>query len=368
LTDRAAAVVEHDAADLFGLTAALCAVPSVSGNETAITDAVETRLRNRAPNLSIRRVANNVVARTEWGKPRRIVLGGHLDTVPVNGNAEPRVVGDVLHGLGSADMKGGLAVILALAELASSGRADHDLTFFWYEGEEVGDEHNGLRHLFDVAPELLAGDLAILLEPTGGWVEAGCQGTLHARATMHGSRAHSARPWMGRNAIHAMSDLLKRIADFEPETVMVDGLEYREALQVVRIEGGVANNVVPDECRLTVNRRFAPSRSVDDAVAEMRALLGDADEVEIIGVSPAAPPNLNNPLVAEFLGTLDLGVRPKLGWTDVARFAARGVAALNLGPGDPTFAHTAEEHVTRGDIDGCFNVLAHFTGLRRVRR
>jgi succinyl-diaminopimelate desuccinylase len=367
VSERTTAVIEHDPADLFGLTAALCAVPSVSGDESALAGAVETRLRSRAGALTIDRVVNNVVARTNLGRPRRIVLGGHLDTVPVNGNAEPRFEGDVLHGLGSADMKGGLAALLALAELASTRDAMHDLTFVWYEGEEVADEHNGLRHLFDVAPDLLAGDMAILLEPTGGWVEAGCQGTLNARATVRGQRAHTARPWMGKNAIHAMSDVLARVAGFESETVIVDGLEYREAVQVVRIEGGVANNVVPDECRLTVNRRFAPSRSIDDAVRETRALLAGADEVEILSASPSAPPNLDHPLVAEFVGTLDLAVRPKLGWTDVARFAARGVAALNYGPGDPTLAHTAAEQVTRGDVEGCFNVLAHFVGLRRVR-
>ena len=171
---------------------------------------------------------------------------------------------------------------------------------------------------------------------------------------------------MGKNpTIHAMNVILTRVATTQSETVVVDGLEYREALQAVRIDGGVANNVVPDECRLVVNRRFAPSRSVDDVVAEIRAVLG-ADEVEILNVSPAAPPNLTDPLVAEFVGTLDLAVRPKLGWTDVARFASRGVPALNFGPGDPTLAHTAGEHVTRGDVEGCFKVLAHFVGLRRV--
>jgi succinyl-diaminopimelate desuccinylase len=172
---------------------------------------------------------------------------------------------------------------------------------------------------------------------------------------------------MGKNAIHAMAELLTRVAACEPETVIVDGLEYREALQAVRIDGGVANNVVPDECRLVVNRRFAPSRSADAVVAEVRALLAGADEIEILNLSPAAPPNLTDPLVAEFVGTLDLAVRPKLGWTDVARFASRGVAALNFGPGDPTLAHTADERVTRGDVEGCFKVLAHFLGLRRVR-
>jgi succinyl-diaminopimelate desuccinylase len=214
LSDHAAAVVDHDIADLFGLTAALCAVPSVSGDESVLAGAVEDRVRNRAVALTVDRIANNVVARTNMGRPRRIVLGGHLDTVPVNGNAVPRFEGDVLHGLGSADMKGGLAVMLALAELASEREAAHDLTFVWYEGEEVADEHNGLRHLFEVAPELLAGDLAILLEPTSGWVEAGCQGTMHARATVRGQRAHTARPWMGSNAIHTMSELLDRVVAY----------------------------------------------------------------------------------------------------------------------------------------------------------
>ena len=163
----------------------------------------------------------------------------------------------------------------------------------------------------------------MLLEPTGGWVEAGCQGTLHVRATFQGARAHSARPWMGANAIHRASDVLARLAAHEADTVDVDGLPYRESLQVVRIEGGIANNVVPDACSIVVNRRFAPGlldRGGDRAQVE--ALLDGADEIEVINASPAAPPNLWDPLVAELIGTFDLGVRPKLGWTDVARFAA----------------------------------------------
>jgi succinyl-diaminopimelate desuccinylase len=368
VTDRASAVVEHDAADLFGLTRTLCAVPSVSGDEATLTDAIETRVRARASKLSIDRIANNVVVRTNARRARRIILAGHIDTVPVNGNAEPRVEGDVLHGLGAADMKGGLAVLLALTELAAHKDAPHDLTFVWYEGEEVADPHNGLRHLFEVAPDLLSGDLAFLLEPTGGWVEAGCQGTLHARVTVRGERAHTARPWMGRNAIHRAAELLQRVASAESEVVNVDGLEYREALQVVRVEGGVANNVVPDACSFVVNRRFAPSRTVADAEAELRVLLSGTDDIEVVSASPSAAPNLNHPLIAEFVGTLDIAVRPKLGWTDVARFASHGVPALNYGPGDPTLAHTADERVDRGDIEGCFNVLAHFLGLRVVRR
>jgi succinyl-diaminopimelate desuccinylase len=360
-----AAVLDTDARDLFALTEALCAVPSVSGTELAITDAVEQRLRARAPKLAIDRVANNVVARTTGGADHRIVLGGHLDTVPAAGNAAPRVDGDTLFGLGSADMKGGLAGLLALAERASARPGRFECTFVFYEGEEVADRYNGLRHLFADQPTLVAGDLAILLEPTAGWVEAGCQGTISVAATWHGQRAHSARPWMGENAIHRAAPTLGALAAFEAQQVSVDGLDYREALQVVRVEGGIANNVVPDRCTVVVNRRYAPSRPLPAAVDEVRALVSAADEVEVLNASAAAEPNLTAPLVAEFVGTLDLAVRPKLGWTDVARFAAAGIPALNFGPGDPELAHTADERVERADVEGCYRVLAYFLGLEQ---
>jgi succinyl-diaminopimelate desuccinylase len=349
--------------DLLALTEALCAIPSVSGDEATLADDIETRLRADAPGLDVERVGHNVVARTQHGAAKRIVLGGHLDTVPPNDNREPRRAGDTLHGLGTADMKGGLAVMLMVAALASGGTPKHDITIVFYEGEEIADEHNGLRKLFADRPELVAGDLAILLEPTGGWVEAGCQGTIHVRASFDGRRAHSARPWMGTNAIHRAASLLQKLASFEAATVDVDGLAFREALQVVRIEGGVANNVVPDRCSLVVNRRYAPNRSLDAAVSEVVALCEGADEIEILNASAAAPPNLWDPLVAELTGVYNLPVRPKLGWTDVARFAAHGIAACNLGPGDPELAHTAAERVERADLDGCAAVLSSFLGL-----
>ena len=361
--EAARRLVEQDAGDLIALTAALVAVPSVSGSERAIADAVEARLRQRAPGLAVERFGENVVARTQHGAGRRVVLAGHLDTVPANGNEKPRVEDGVLWGLGTADMKGGVAVMLRLAEDAARKRARHDLTFVFYEGEEVADERNGLRHLFADRRDLVEGDLAVLLEPTGGWAEAGCQGTVTLRATFRGKRAHTARPWTGVNAIHGAAPVLQRLAAYEPRTVQVDGLEFRESLQVVRVEGGVASNVVPDACAVTVNRRFAPSMNVDEAVAETRALIEGADEIEVLNASPAAHPGLANPLVAEMIGTLDLGVRPKLGWTDVARFTAHGIPALNLGPGDPQVAHTAEEHVERVAVEGCHGLLAHFLGL-----
>ncbi|HWS44897.1 MAG TPA: succinyl-diaminopimelate desuccinylase [Acidimicrobiia bacterium] len=351
--------------DLLALTEELCAIPSVSGDEGALADDVEQRVRGAAPAVLVDRIGANVVARTDLHRERRIVLGGHLDTVPPNGNAQPRRDGDVVHGLGTADMKGGLAVLLALARDLAQRAPRSDVTLVFYEGEEIADVHNGLRRLFAERPELVAGDLAILLEPTGGWVEAGCQGTIHMRATFHGVRAHSARPWMGTNAIHRAAPLLERCAAFTPARVDVDGLEYREALQVVRVEGGVANNVVPDRCDVVVNRRYAPARPLDAAIEELRVLCGDADEIEVLNASAAAPPNLTHPLIAELLGVYNLPVRPKLGWTDVARFAAHGIPACNLGPGDPTLAHTADERVDRADLEGCYRVLRSFCGFDR---
>ncbi len=351
--------------DLLSLTEELCAIPSVSGSEAALADMVEARLRTCGGALHVVRIGANVVARTELGHAQRVVLVGHLDTVPANGNQVPRRAGDVLHGLGTADMKGGIAVLLALADDLAQEKARFDTTLVFYEGEEVAEEHNGLRRLFAESPDLVRGDLAIVLEPTGGWVEAGCQGTIHVRATFDGVRSHSARPWMGTNAIHRAATLVQRCAQFEAETVDVDSLLYREALQAVRIEGGTANNVVPDRCAIVINRRYAPSRSLEHAVGEMVAFCNEAgaDHVEVLNASPAAPPNLMNPLIAEMIGVYDLAVRPKLGWTDVARFAAQGIPACNFGPGDPELAHTADERVDRATLDACLNLLQRFLGL-----
>jgi succinyl-diaminopimelate desuccinylase len=363
-----APVLAADAADLLGLTTALVAVRSESHHEAELADLVEARLRERAPSLTVSRVGANVIARTDLGRERRVVLGGHLDTVPANaGNEVPRVEGDVLHGLGSADMKSGLAVLLRLAEAlhADPSRARHDITLAFYECEEVRDEFNGLGKVFAAEPELLAADFAVLLEPTDGWVEAGCQGVLVARAGFDGERAHAARPWMGRNAIHRASEVLARLAAHDADTVDVDGLQFRESFQVVGIEGGIPDkhNVVPDRCTITVNRRFAPRYSPHDAETQVRALLDGADDIEILQAQPAAAPNLNNPLVADFVEGLSLPVRPKLGWTDVARFASRGVPAVNFGPGDPAIAHTQGEFVTRESVENAYAVLAGFVGV-----
>ena len=347
--------------DLLALTEQLCAVPSVSGNEAAIADLVEARLREHAPKLEITRIGANVVARTDSGAPQRVVLGGHLDTVPPNGNATPRLDGDTLHGLGAADMKSGLAVMLELAAAVEGDARERDVTFVFYDGEEVADEHNGLRRLFAERADLVTCDMAVLLEPTGGWIEAGCQGTIHVRATFRGTRSHSARPWMGVNAVHRAAPLLGRIAAYEAPTVTVDGLAYRESLQVVRVEAGIANNVVPDRCDVIVNRRYAPACTFDEAIAQTRALVADADDVEIVNASPAAAPNLGHPLVGEIIA-MTQGARPKFGWTDVARFTEHGIPAVNFGPGDPELAHTAGELVERAELEECLRVLAAFVG------
>ena len=294
-----------------------------------------------------------------------MVLGGHLDTVPANDNETPRIEGDVLHGLGSADMKGGLAVLLRLAEElhADAERARHDVTLAFYECEEVADAHNGLRKIFAETPDLLAGDFAVLLEPTDAWVEAGCQGVVVLAARFDGERAHTARPWMGRNAIHRAADVLGRIAAHESDTVLVDGLEYRESLQVVRVDGGLVGkfNVVPDSCTVIVGRRFAPRYSRGRRRASRCGCCSTAPTTSrCCSPSRPPPPNLENPLVSEFVDGLGLLVRPKLGWTDVARFASRGVPAVNFGPGDPEIAHTAGELVTRDSIERTYATLSQF--------
>lgn len=346
-----------DGTDLLGLTAALVDIPSVSRDEGAIADHVEQRLRT-FDHLAVERVDDNVVARTDAGRGRRVVLAGHLDTVPPSGNEGARVDGDRLSGVGSTDMKGGLAVMLRLAEQAEA--ASVDLTVCFYAGEEIADVYNGLRLLFAERPELVGGDVAVVLEPTNGRVEAGCQGTLRLQAVFRGARAHTARAWRGENAIHKAAEVLGRVAGFEAPVVTVDGLEYREALQVVHVEGGVAGNVVPDECVVVVNRRFAPTRTVDEAVEEVRAVLDGADDIDVVDAANAAHPRLTNPLVSELVGALGGEVRPKLGWTDVARFAHHAIPAVNFGPGDSELAHTPGEFVTADQLEACYSGLRAF--------
>jgi succinyl-diaminopimelate desuccinylase len=343
---------------LLELAAALVAIPSVSHHEAAMADAVEAALR-LCPWLSVERVGDNVVARTELGRRTRVVLAGHLDTVPPSDDDAPRVVGSTLYGVGSVDMKGGLAVLLHLA--GSVPEPTTDVTWCFYAGEEVERRFNGLGHLFEARPELLAGDVAILAEPTGGVVEAGCQGTLRVRLTVGGARAHTARPYQGRNAIHRLAPVLEKITAYRGRRPVLDGCEYAEQLQAVEIEGGVAPNVVPDVASLLVNHRFAPDRSARDAEAALESLLAaelDAgDRWEVVDEAAGAPPALDHPVLAALVAATGASPRAKVGWTDVATFWSHGIAAANFGPGDPLTAHAAGEHVTAEELELAATVL-----------
>jgi succinyl-diaminopimelate desuccinylase len=271
-----------------------------------------------------------------------VVLAGHLDTVPVNHNFPSRREGGILHGLGSCDMKGGVAVGLHLA--ATVTEPARDVTYLFYECEEVEEERNGLSRLARERPELLAADFAVLMEPSDGVVEAGCQGTLRVEVSAYGERAHSARSWMGSNAIHAAADVLQRLKDYEPRRPVIDGLAYHEGLNAVFVSGGVAGNVVPDRCVVTVNYRFAPDRTEEQALEFVRTFF-DGYDVVVADSAPGARPGLSVPAAAAFVEAVGGGVNPKFGWTDVARFSALGVPAVNYGPGNPVYAHKQDEHV-----------------------
>lgn len=344
--------------DLLALTADLVDISSVSHHEARLADHLEGELR-AVPWLGVERVGDNVVARTDLGRPLRLVLAGHTDTVPANGNEVARIEGDTLWGLGATDMKGGLAVALELARTVAEPAVD--VTYVFYATEEVEARHNGLGHLFRDRPDLLAGDVAILGEPTAGSIEAGCQGSVRARATLTGQRAHTARAWMGVNAIHRLGGLLAILDGYEVRRPVLDGCEFREAMLAVGVEGGVAGNVVPDRASVNVNLRFAPDRSSEEAEAHLREVLAPAlgpdDVVEVLDLAPAAAPSLDHPLLRSLIDRNALEVRSKLGWTDVARFASHGIPACNFGPGEPTLAHTAEERVERASIESTHAAL-----------
>jgi len=338
------------------LTATLVDIPSVSGTEGVIADAVQAALHELGT-LRVERVGNTVLARTDLGRPTRILLAGHLDTVPIADNVPCRRDGDVLHGCGTTDMKSGDAMLLHLA--ATLPEPARDLTFVFYECEEVDYDRNGLTRIQADYPQWLAADLAILGEPTNGNVEAGCQGTVSAAVTVRGRRAHSARSWLGDNAIHRAREILDRLAGWDARIVNIDGCEYREGLNAVGITGGVAGNVIPDECTIRVNFRFAPDRSVADAVAVLQDLFADA-ELVVLDSAAGALPGLSAPAAAEFVAAAGGRAQAKYGWTDVARFAALGIPAVNFGPGDPSLAHTREERVSKTQIREMTQLLRGF--------
>ena len=340
-------------ASSINITRQLCDIESVSGHERTITDAIAASL---APleHLEIIRDADAIVARTTHGRTRRVVIAGHTDTVPHNENLPTRFETedgvDYLWGRGTVDMKAGVAVQLKLA--AELVDAAVDLTWIWYDNEEVASDLNGLGRLAVNSPELLAGDFAILGEPTNSLIEGGCNGTMRVELRTAGKRAHSARAWVGVNAIHAAAPILEILAAYEPRSIEVDGLVYREGLNAVAISGGVAGNVIPDECVVTVNYRFAPDKGSAQAEAHLRGVFPGIDLV-VTDSADGARPGLDAPLAQQFLEAVGGKAKPKYGWTDVARFSALGIPAVNYGPGDPLLAHTDEERVAVDQITEC---------------
>ncbi|MFI9175115.1 succinyl-diaminopimelate desuccinylase [Streptomyces lincolnensis] len=331
--------------DAARLTAQLVDFPSESGTEKPLADAIETALR-ALPHLRVDRYGNNVVARTNLGRPERVVLAGHIDTVPIAANVPSRLDDEgYLWGCGTCDMKSGVAVQLRIAATVPS--PNRDLTFVFYDNEEVAADLNGLKHLSEAHPQWLEGDFAVLLEPTDNQVEGGCQGTLRMFLKFTGERAHSARAWMGSNAIHAAAPVLAKLAAYVPRKPVVDGLEFHEGLNAVRIEGGVATNVIPDACTVVVNFRYAPDRSEEEAEAFVREYFADCgvDEFVVDDHTGGARPGLNHPAAQAFMAAVGGEALPKFGWTDVARFSSLGVPAVNYSPGEPLLAHKVDERV-----------------------
>ncbi len=345
--------------DVAQLTARLIDLDSVSGNEAAIADAVEDALR-RLPHLEVIRDGDTVLARTGLGRAERVILAGHLDTVPLPTSAGARGTvpssweGDVLFGRGATDMKGGVAVQLALA--ATLTDPTRDITYVFYDHEEVEASLSGLGRVAASYPEWLVADFAVLLEPTDGTVEGGCNGTARFEVTVTGRAAHSARAWRGQNAIHDAAEILVRLRDHEPATIHVDGLDYRESLNAVRISGGTAGNVIPDSTVIEVNYRFAPDKTPAQAEEYVRALL-DGFVVERTDAAAGARPGLQHPAAADFVAAVGAAPKPKYGWTDVARFSALGIPAVNFGPGDALLAHTDDEHVHADAVRACLRAL-----------
>ncbi|MGI9155951.1 MAG: succinyl-diaminopimelate desuccinylase [Marmoricola sp.] len=344
--------------DAVALTEVLCNIESVSHDELHLADQIAAALQGVA-HLHVTRHGNSLVARTELGLDERVVIAGHLDTVPLNDNLPVRNDGELLHGLGTCDMKAGVAVALRLA--ASLTEPNRDLTFVFYECEEIDSVHNGLRKITESAPELVAADFAILMEPSDGVVEAGCQGTLRFDVVTRGERAHSARAWKGSNAIHAASEVLDRLTSYDGRRPVIDGLEYHEGLNAVMVAGGVATNVIPDECRITVNHRFAPDRSEAEALTFVREFFA-GHELELTDTAPGALPGLSVPAAAAFVQSVGGEPKPKFGWTDVAQFTQLGIPAVNFGPGDPMFAHKQDEHVPIAQIISCEQKLRGWLG------
>ena len=347
--------------DLVTLLRALVDLESVSGNERDIAEAVQESLSSY-DHLDVQRDGDLVMARTDLGRDDRIVIAGHLDTVPVADNLPSWTTGEgdelLIWGRGSCDMKGGVAVQLAAA--ARLQEPNRDITWIFYDNEEVAEEHNGLARVARNHPDWLTGSFAVLGEPSNAGIEGGCQGTLRVSVTIAGVAAHSARAWMGNNAIHDAASLLNRLATYEPRKVLVDGLTYREGLNAIKISGGIAGNVIPDRCTVEINYRFAPDKSADQAIAYLRDDVLAGFDLEVLDAVAGARPGLDQPAAAAFVAAVGAEPSAKFGWTDVARFAAMGVPAVNFGPGNPSKAHADDEFCPAAELTTCFDALVRW--------
>ncbi|MFN0142907.1 MAG: succinyl-diaminopimelate desuccinylase [Mycobacterium sp.] len=345
-------------ADPVDLTAALVDIPSVSRDERRIADEVERALREQT-GYEVIRNGDAVLARTDFGRPTRVVLAGHLDTVPIADNVPSRRDADHIYGCGTCDMKSGDAVFLHLA--ATVAEPVHDITLIFYDCEEIEASANGLGRIERELPDWLRADVAVLGEPSGGYIEAGCQGTLRAVLSATGTRAHSARPWLGNNAIHQLGEVLDRLKMYEGREVDIDGCTYREGLSAVGIDGGVASNVIPDVASVTVNFRFAPDRTPADALTHVREVFAGLDvDLQQTDSAAGALPGLHHPAAAALVDAAGGLVRAKYGWTDVSRFAALGIPAVNFGPGDPNLAHRRDERVSVAQITAVAATLRRY--------
>jgi succinyl-diaminopimelate desuccinylase len=346
--------------DVVDLTRVICDIESVSGNEKDLADAIEEAL-NAYPHLEVIRDGDAIVAKTNLGRAKRVVIAGHIDTVPVANNLPVKLVSlersHVLFGRGTVDMKAGVAVQLKLA--AELTEPNVDVTWVFYDHEEVDSALNGLGRISRNRPELLEGSFAVLCEPSNARVEGGCNGTMRASIKLAGVKAHSARPWMGDNALHKAAGPLSILANYVPLEVEVDGLTYRESLNAVLLSAGIAANVIPDEAVITVNYRFAPSKSHVEAEAYLRQVF-EGYELEVTDFADGARPGLDLPEAAAFVQATGTELFPKYGWTDVARFSALGIPAVNFGPGDPNKAHADDEAVEIDQIYSCENALRNW--------
>jgi succinyl-diaminopimelate desuccinylase len=344
--------------DVVDLTRVICDIESVSGNEKELADAIESALKQYG-HLEVIRDDDAIIARTNLGRDKRVVIAGHIDTVPIADNLPTKLINlersHVLWGRGTVDMKAGVAVQLKLAAALVSPNVD--VTWVFYDHEEVDSALNGLGRIARNRPELLESSFAVLCEPSNARVEGGCNGTLRAVIKLSGVKAHSARPWMGENALHKAAAPLAILANYVPHEVEVDGLVYRESLNAVLMNSGIAANVIPDEAVITVNYRFAPSKNSKDAEAHLRELFVGFD-LEVTDFADGARPGLDLPEAAAFVAATGTVPFPKYGWTDVARFSALGIPAVNFGPGDPNKAHADDEGVEIDQIYACEKALS----------